>query len=51
MVGQGLVDMSVMENLSHRPKDQVEETLSLISELMLPLPKGTSRTHVVSMSS
>lgn len=32
--------MAVMENLSHRPKDQVEEALSLISELMPPLPKG-----------
>ena len=37
-----LSDMSVMENLAHRPKDQVEEALSLISELMPPLPKGPS---------
>ncbi|KAJ7739810.1 ubiquitin-protein ligase [Mycena metata] len=39
-LGGGLADMAVMENLAHRPKDQVEETLSLISELMPPLPKG-----------
>ncbi|KAF8519043.1 hypothetical protein BU17DRAFT_48078 [Hysterangium stoloniferum] len=37
--GGGLADMAVMENLAHRPKDQVEEALSLISELMPPLPK------------
>ena len=36
----GLADMTVMDNLAHRPKDQVEEALSLISELMPPLPKG-----------
>lgn len=40
-LGGGLADMTVMENLAHRPKDQVEETLSLVSELMPPLPKGT----------
>ncbi len=39
-LGGGLADMTVMENLAHRPKDQVEEALSLISELMPPLPKG-----------
>lgn len=32
--------VTVMANLAHRPKDQVEEALSLISELMPPLPKG-----------
>ena len=42
-LGGGLADMTVMENLAHRPKDQVEETLSLITELMPPIPKGTSR--------
>lgn len=41
-LGGGLADMTVMENLSHRPKDQIEEALSLISELMPPLPKGQS---------
>ena len=40
-LGGGLADMAVMENLAHRPKDQVEEALSLISELMPPIPKGT----------
>lgn len=40
--GRGaLADMAVMQNLAHRPKDQVEEALSLVSELMPPLPKGT----------
>lgn len=39
-LGGGLADMTVMENLAHRPKDQVEEALSLICELMPPLPKG-----------
>lgn len=39
-LGGGLADMTVMENLAHRPKDQIEETLSLVSELMPPLPKG-----------
>lgn len=39
-LGGGLADMTVMENLAHRPKEQVEETLSLVSELMPPLPKG-----------
>jgi len=40
-LGGGLADMTVMENLAHRPKDQIEETLSFISELMPPLPKGS----------
>ena len=40
-LGGGLADMTIMENLAHRPKDQIEETLSLISELMPPLLKGT----------
>ncbi|KAI0060670.1 hypothetical protein BV25DRAFT_1954506 [Artomyces pyxidatus] len=38
-LGGGLADMTVMQNLAHRPKDQVEEALSLISELLPPLPK------------
>ena len=41
-LGGGVADMTVMENLAHRPKDQVEEALSLISELMPPMPKGMS---------
>lgn len=40
--GGSLADMAVMQNLAHRPKDQVEEALSLISELMPPLPRGES---------
>ena len=39
-LGGGIADMTVMENLGHRPKEQIEETLGLISELMPPLPKG-----------
>lgn len=41
-LGGGVADMAVMETLAHRPKDQIEETLSLISEVMPPLPKGMS---------
>ncbi|KAK7025056.1 ubiquitin fusion degradation protein 4 [Favolaschia claudopus] len=44
-LGGGLADMTVMENLAHRPKDQIEETLSLISELMPPLPKDGVFDH------
>jgi E3 ubiquitin-protein ligase TRIP12 len=45
-LGGGLADMTVMENLAHRSKDQVEEALSLISELMPPLPKGLSNNYI-----
>ena len=38
--GGGLADMAVMQNLAHRSKDQVEEALSPIAELLPPLPKG-----------
>ena len=41
-----LADMAVMQNLAHRPKEQVEEVLSLVSELMPPLPKGESVSFV-----
>ncbi|KAJ7117663.1 hypothetical protein C8R44DRAFT_199718 [Mycena epipterygia] len=44
-LGGGLADMTVMQNLAHRSKDQVEETLSLISELMPPLPKDGVFDH------
>ncbi|KAG5636235.1 hypothetical protein H0H81_008716 [Sphagnurus paluster] len=44
-LGGGLADMTVMENLAHRPKDQVEEALGLISELMPPLPKDGVFDH------
>ena len=45
-LGGGIADMAVVQNLSHRPKDQVEEALSLVSELMPPLPKGTRSTFL-----
>ncbi|KAG6869212.1 hypothetical protein C0993_009075 [Termitomyces sp. T159_Od127] len=44
-LGGGLADMTVMENLAHRPKDQIEEALSLASELMPPLPKDGVFDH------
>ncbi|KAI0042289.1 hypothetical protein FA95DRAFT_1500247 [Auriscalpium vulgare] len=44
-LGGGLADMTVMQNLAHRPKDQVEEALSLISELLPPLPKDGVFDH------
>ena len=43
-LGGGLADMAVMQNLAHRPKEQVEEALTLVSELMPPLPKGKTLT-------
>ncbi|KAF8261592.1 hypothetical protein EI94DRAFT_1789382, partial [Lactarius quietus] len=39
-LGSGIVDMTIIQNLAHRSKDQVEEALSLIAELLPPLPKG-----------
>lgn len=44
-LGGGLADMAVMENLAHRPKDQVEEALALISELLPPLPRDGVFDH------
>ncbi|KAJ3503569.1 hypothetical protein NLJ89_g8371 [Agrocybe chaxingu] len=44
-LGGGLADMTIMENLAHRPKDQVEEALSLVSELLPPLPKDGVFDH------
>ncbi|RXK36787.1 hypothetical protein M231_05948 [Tremella mesenterica] len=35
----GVADMAVLQNLAHRPKDQVEESLALICELMPPPPR------------
>jgi E3 ubiquitin-protein ligase TRIP12 len=49
-LGGGLADMTVMENLAHRPKDQVEETLGLISDLMPPLPKGNGFINILLLS-
>lgn len=36
----GVADMAVLQNLAHRPKDQVEESLALICELLPPLPRN-----------
>ncbi|KAK8858675.1 hypothetical protein IAR55_002904 [Kwoniella newhampshirensis] len=35
----GVADMAVLQNLAHRPKDQVEEALALICELLPPAPR------------
>ncbi|KAI6113129.1 hypothetical protein F5141DRAFT_1188308 [Pisolithus sp. B1] len=43
--GEDVTHVTVMENLAHRPKDQVEEALSLVSELMPPLPKDGVFDH------
>ncbi|PFH51865.1 hypothetical protein AMATHDRAFT_141636 [Amanita thiersii Skay4041] len=44
-LGGAIADMTVMENLAHRPKEQIEEALGLISELMPPLPKDGVFDH------
>ncbi|EGO22225.1 hypothetical protein SERLADRAFT_357165 [Serpula lacrymans var. lacrymans S7.9] len=44
-LGGGMADMTVMENLANRPKDQIEEALGLVSELMPPLPKDGVFDH------
>ena len=38
-LGGTVADMAVLQNLAHRPKDQVEESLALICELLPPSPK------------
>ena len=43
-IGGGVADMAVMQSLAHRPKEQVEEALSLVAELMPPLAKGKAST-------
>jgi E3 ubiquitin-protein ligase TRIP12 len=35
-----LTEMAVMENMAHRSKEQIEEALALVNELMPPLPRG-----------
>lgn len=37
-------DALVMQNLVQRPRDQIQETLNLVSELLPPLPKSTVRS-------
>lgn len=36
----GSADVAVLQNLAHRPKEQVQEALSLVAELLPPLPRG-----------
>lgn len=50
-LGGGVADMTVMDNLAHRPKEQIEEALSLISELMPPLPRGKLRVFSLMLDS
>lgn len=38
-LGGGVADMVIMQNLAHRPKDQVEEALGLVCELLPPIPR------------
>ncbi|BEJ17896.1 hypothetical protein CspHIS471_0701640 [Cutaneotrichosporon sp. HIS471] len=38
-LGGGVADMVIMQNLAHRPKDQVEEALGLVCELLPPMPR------------
>jgi E3 ubiquitin-protein ligase TRIP12 len=40
----------VMQSLVHRPKEQVEEALSLVAELLLPLAKGKTFVKFSSLS-
>ncbi|WVQ72803.1 hypothetical protein IAR50_002363 [Cryptococcus sp. DSM 104548] len=35
----GVADMAILQNLAHRPKEQVEEALALICELLPPVPR------------
>lgn len=37
--GTAIADVAVLQNLAHRPKDQIQEALSLVCELMPPLPR------------
>ncbi|TXT15889.1 hypothetical protein VHUM_00392 [Vanrija humicola] len=44
-LGGGVADMVVMHNLAHRPKEQVEEALGLICELLPPIPRDGVFDH------
>lgn len=44
-LGGGVADMAVMQNLAHRPKDQIEEALGLVCELLPPLPRDGVFDH------
>lgn len=37
--GVAVADMAVLQNLAHRPKEQIQEALSLVSDLLPPLPR------------
>ncbi|PWN42440.1 hypothetical protein IE81DRAFT_123341 [Ceraceosorus guamensis] len=37
--GTAVADVAVLQNLAHRPKEQIQEALSLVCELMPPLPR------------
>ncbi|CAO1638599.1 unnamed protein product [Sympodiomycopsis kandeliae] len=37
--GIAVADMAVLQNLAQRPKEQIQEALSLVSELLPPLPR------------
>lgn len=44
--GTAVADMAVLQNLAQRPKEQVHEALSLVSELLPPLPRdGIFNAH------
>ena len=43
-------DALVMQNLVQRPREQIQETLSLVSELLPPLPKSQSIPSLSSAS-
>lgn len=46
--GAVVADMAVLQNLAQRPKEQVQEALSLVAELLPPLPRDgvfDSRTY------
>lgn len=34
-----VADMAVLQNLAHRPKEQIQEALSLVGELLPPVPR------------
>lgn len=44
-LGGGVADMVIMHNLAHRPKEQVEEALGLICELLPPIPRDGVFDH------
>ncbi len=49
-LGGAIADMAVMQSLAPRPKEQIEEALSLVAELIPPLAKGNTSTNLLSPS-